>query len=171
MNLFHRFRNELANCYIIISCNRSNLFDFLVVFTNHPGLTFQALNYFNNRFIDPSFEIHRICSCSNILQTYLDNRLGQNSCCCCPISCIISSLRSHFFDHLGSHVFKIIGKFNFLGNGYAILGNLRRTKFFINNHISSFRTQCYLYCICQCINTLFKFVTGLYVKLNFFCHF
>src|SRR5690606_32457466 len=41
---------------------------------------------------------------------------------------------------------------------------------FINNYISTFWSQCYFYCISQCVNSLFQFVACINIKCYFLRH-
>ena len=69
-NFTHSVCNQLTDSRIVIGRNSSHLFNLVIVVTYHFGLRLDRFNHFGNSFIDTTFQIHRICSGSNILQTY-----------------------------------------------------------------------------------------------------
>ena len=59
-------------------------------------------------------------------------------------------LRCDRFDELGAHILEIILEVDGLGDGYAILGDFRRTVRLSDDYIPSLGTKCYLFCCCCC---------------------
>ena len=95
----------------------------------------------------------RVCTCCQIFHTCLDHCLSQNGSSCGTITCYIIGLGSNFFYQLCTHVLECIFQLDLLCNGNTVVCNERSTILFIQNNVSSFRSKCYFYCICQFINT------------------
>ena len=62
---------------------------------------------------------------------------GNIICLCC-----------NFFYKLSAHVLKCILKLDLFCDCYTIIGNEWSTKRFIQNYVTSLRSDCYTYCIC-----------------------
>jgi len=76
----------------------------------------------------------------------------------------------HFLQQLGTHVLIGIGQLDFLGYGYAILGNGRGAEFLIQQHIPSFRTQCDLNGLGDLLHTGQQLASRIFVEHQLFRH-
>jgi len=123
-----------------------------------------------NSLVDTTLDIHWICTSGNVLQTFSNDRLGQNCCGGSSITSNICCFGSHFLNHLSTHVFDGIFQFDLFGNGYTVFGNGRSTEFLFDNYVTSFGTKGHFHCISQCINALFHFVTGIKIEKYLLSH-
>jgi len=81
----------------------------------------------------------------------------------------VGSLGSNFLDQLCTHVFKLVFQFDFFCNGYAVLGDQRSSKRFVDNYITALGAKSDFYGIGEDIHALQDGVTAFLVKLDDFC--
>ena len=117
-----------------------------------------------------AFQVHWVGTCGNILQTFVHDSLCKDGGCGCSVARIVASLAGNTLDELCACVLKLVLQFNFLGYRNAVFRNLRGAKLLLNHHIAALRTQCYLYCVGQLVDTLLQQVAGFCVKLYCLCH-
>ena len=146
------------------------MLDLFELVTNSFRLGSDAFYDFSHRFVNTTFQVHRVGTRRYILQTDTDNRLCQNCCSCRTVTGIVVSLGSNFLNQLSTHVFKRASNFNFFSYRYTVFCNVRSTEFLFDDHITSLRTQCYFYCVSQFIHTFLQKVAGIHIVFNFFCH-
>ena len=167
---FHSLGNELANLAIVVGRDTSNRFDFLKIVAYFLSLSLDAFYHFGYGFVDASFQIHGVGSGSYVFKAYVYDGLCQYCCCRCSVTGIIACFRSNFFYQLSTHVLKWVFQFYFFGNCHTIFCNMRSTKLFLNNYITTLRTESDFNGICQFIDSFFQFFTSLNIEFNFFCH-
>ena len=128
-------------------------------------------NYLIYCLINTTLEIHWVSTSCNILQPFSNDSLCKDSCCCRTITSIVTSLACNTLNELCTCILEVIFKFYFLSNGDSIFSDLRSTKLFTNNNITSLRTECYLYCVCQLVYTTLQEFTRICIEFYLFCHF
>ena len=128
------------------------------------------LYHLGNSLVDTSLQIHRIGTGGNILQTLVDDSLSKDGGSSGTITSIVASLGSHALNELGTGVLELVLELHLLGHGNTVLGNLGSTKLLLDNYIATLRTESYLYCIGQLVNTLLEQVTGICIELDIFSH-
>ena len=101
----------------------------------------------------------------------MDHRLCQNCRGGGTVSGYIVGLGSHLTDELCAHVFKTVFQLDLFGDGHTIVGDEGRSEGFLQNYISSFRSQGYSYGVSQLIYTFFQGCSGIRTKFDLFCHF
>ena len=129
------------------------------------------IHHCDHRFVDPSFQIHWIRTGCNIFHSSTDDRLSKYRSRRCSISSNVCRFGGYFFHHLSPHVLNGIFQFNLFGYRNAVFGHLWWTKFFADDHISPFWTQCNFHCICQRVHTFLQAITRIHIKINILCHF
>ena len=80
----------------------------------------------------------------------------------------VRRLGSNFLDHLSAHVFELVFQLDFLGNGYAVLGDGRSAKALVEHYVAAFRTQGHSYRVCQDVYAGEHFLPGVVAEANFF---
>ena len=167
-HLFHCLCNQLADIFIrrrngCNSCNILRTVDFLGIFLNavHCGI---------DCLCNPLAKYHRVCTCCNVLQSFVNDCLCQNGCSCRTVTSCIIGLGCHFSYQLCTHILKGIFQFDILCNGHTVIRYQRCTKFLIQYHISALRTEGNLYGVCQLINTSHNCISCICIVFNFFCH-
>ena len=125
----------------------------------------------NNGFVDTALQVHWICSCCQIAMTFHHNRLCQNGCRRSPVSCHIRSFGSNFFEHLCSHILKLVFQFNFFRNGDAVFRDQRGTKGLVNQHVAAFGAKRNFYRVGHRVDATKKLLAIVRGESNLFsCH-
>ena len=127
-------------------------------------------NNSGNSLVNASLQIHRACTCGNVLQTNIDDSLCENCSGSSTVTCLLVSLGSDFLYHLCTHIGESVLKFNFLSDSHTVLSNLRSTELLVNDNVTALRSECNLYCICKSVCALFHFCANVNVEFDIFCH-
>ena len=90
---------------------------------------------------DAALQEHGIGAGRHVLEALADDRLRQNGRGGRAVAGDIVGLGSRFLQQLGAHVFVRIFQFDFLGDGYAIMGDGGRAKLLVQCHVASLGTQ------------------------------
>ncbi len=80
----------------------------------------------------------------------------------------VVGLGGDFAHELGAHVFELVFKFDFLGHGYAVLGDDGRAVGFFNEHIAAFGAESNLHGVGQLVHANGHTVTSFGIEQNFF---
>ena len=78
--------------------------------------------------VDAALQIHRVHAGSNRLQAFADDGLGQNGGRRGAVTGDVVGLGGDFAHHLRAHVLELVFKFDFLGDGDAVLGGARARR-------------------------------------------
>ena len=132
------------------------------------GESFECFGRGQNTLIDSPFKVHRIHTCGDPFQAFLQNRLGQNRGRCGAITRHIGGLRCDLFHHLGTHVFSFILQLDLFCDRNAVLGHRRRTEGFIQYHISALGAEGYFNGVRQHVYAAELGVAGMFAKFHFF---
>ena len=89
-----------------------------------------------------------ISACCQVLHTFINHCLSQYGCSGGTVACYIVRLGSNFLNQLCAHIFKRIFQFDFLCNGYTVVGDKGCAVGFIKYNVSSFRAKGYSDGIC-----------------------
>ncbi len=131
----------------------------------------QLLNHRNGCLVDTPFQVHWVHARCNGTQAFCHDGLRQYGCSGGTITGHIVGLGSHFFNHLGAHVFELVFQLDFFGYRYTVFSDGGGTKSLVQNHVAAFRAQSYLDCVCQYVNAFDHFGAGAVTEFNFFsCH-
>jgi len=68
---------------------------------------------------------------------FLDDRLRQNGRGRGAVAGDVVGLRSNFADHLRAHVFELVFKLDFLGDGDAVLGDARGAERLVDDDVTA----------------------------------
>ena len=166
----HRISDQGTNFFVVVGRNSRYLFDFFEIVADLLRLLLQVFNHLANSFIHTALQVHWVGTCSNVFQTRADHGLCQNGSRCRTITCNVCSFGRNFLDHLSAHVFNGVFQFNFFGYGHTILGDLRRTKAFLDNHVTAFGSEGYFHGISQSIYPCAQFFACIAIEANFLSH-
>ncbi len=168
--LCHSLGNELTNLLIVVCRDCRHLLNLIEVRAYNLALLLQRLHNLLNRSVDTALQVHGVCTGSHILDAHRDKRLRKNRSRSCAITGIVVGLRRHLTHHLRTHVGERILQLHLLGYRNTILGNLRRTKLLVDNHVATLGAKCHLHSVAQRINTIFEKLASLYIISNLLCH-
>ena len=168
--LAHCVGNQLTYFWVIVGADSSNLLYLVIVVINLLGV---GLDVFYNScysLVDTTLQVHRIGTCGNVLQAYVDNALCKDGSGCCSVACIVAGLACNALDELCTSILEVVGKLNLLCYGNTVLGYLGSTELLLDDNVAAFRTECNLNCICQLVNALLQQVAGVHIEFNVFSH-
>ena len=134
------------------------------------AVSLELSNNSSDCLVDTLLQIQRTCTCSNVLQTYIDNSLSENSSCGSTVTGLLVSLGSDFLDHLCTHIGESVFQLDFLSDSNTVLSYLRSTELLVDNDVTTFRSKCNLNCICESVSALFHFSANLNIEFNIFSH-
>ncbi len=159
-DLFHGIGNELPDL-LTVGGNGGNLGD------GFPALDGLAvlLDGFNGHFdrlFDTPLHDHGVGSGGNVLESFLDDGLGQQGSGGGTVSCHIIGLGGNFLHQLGSHILKGIFQFDFPGNGYPVVGDGGGTEFFVQNNVPALGPHGNLNGCCQFFYPSFQSPPGFF---------
>src|SRR5690606_31127192 len=122
-DLFHHF-GDLGADFGVSGRNGGHVGDFFLALDRLSGLA-QLVDDQRGAFFAAVANAHRIGTGSDVLQAFVDHALGQHGGGSGTVSSNVVSFGSHFFNKLGPHVLELVFKFDFLGDGYAVIGDDR----------------------------------------------
>ena len=170
LHLRHSIGDEFTNECIVVGRNDTHLLHLGVVVAHVLALLLQVLHDGGHGLVNTAFEVHRVGTCGHVLDTDIDDGLGQHRSGGGTVTGLVVGLGSDLLDHLGAHVGEAVFQLHCLGYGYTVLGHLRSTEFLVNHHVAAFRTQRYLDGVCQRIRAFFHTGTNIHVEFYLFCH-
>ena len=166
----HGVGDQFADVVVVVGRNGTDLLDLRVVVTHFLALFLEVSHDSLDGFVDTAFEVHRIGAGGDILQTYVDDALGEDRSGGRTVTGLVVGLGSHFLDHLGTHVLEAVFQFDLLGHRDTVLGHLRGAEFLVDDDIAAFRAEGHLHCVCQCVGTFLHQVPGINIEFDLFCH-
>ncbi len=125
----------------------------------------------SNGLVDTTFQVHGVGACGNVLQTYADNRLGENGSGCCAVACIVTGLRGNFLHELCTHVLHRVFEFYLAGHCHTVFGDVGGAELTADNHVAAFGAEGYFHCVGKCVNAFLELVASLYIEFDNLSHF
>ena len=123
-DLFHGLGDHVADFGVAVGGDGADLGDFLVG-GDLLGRRLDVLDDLDDGLFDAALEIHRVHAGGDRLGAFDDDGLGQNGGGGGAVAGLVIGLGGHFADQLGAQVLELVGKFDFLGDGHAVLGGAR----------------------------------------------
>ena len=139
-DFFHRFRDHVADGALAIGRDRADLGDFLAG-RDFLGALLDVFDHDFDGHVDAALQIHRVHARGDRLGAFADDGLGQDGGRRGAVAGDVAGLARHFAQHLRAHILEFIGKFDFLGDGNAVLGNARCAEGFFEHDIAAFGAQ------------------------------
>ena len=134
-HFLHGRGNFLANVFVV-GGNGSHIGN-LIVSHRFRNIFLKLFNNGLHALIKAALEGDRVNTGRNILHAFAHNGLGQNRGRSRAIAHIIVGFAGHFLHQFHAGIFKLIFHFNFFSDRDAVLGNSRRAKALIQNHITA----------------------------------
>ena len=133
----------------------ADLGDLLFAF-DFGGILLELIDDGLGGLLDAPLESHVIGAGGNVLESAGDNGMGQNGGGSGAVAAGIIGLGGGFFDQLSAHILERIRKFDFFGDGYAIIDYRWSAPFLIQGHGMALGPQGYFDCVCQGIDPFFR---------------
>src|SRR5579863_1014436 len=142
-DLLHCLRDHLADRGIAIGGDGADLGDFGGR-RDRLGAFLEILDYRRDRNFDAASQVHRVHAGGDRLGALAHDRLGEHCGGGGAIAGRVIGLGGNFAQHLRAHILELVVKLDFLGNGYAVLGDAGRTEALFNNDVAALRTERHL---------------------------
>ena len=142
-DLFHGPGDHVADFLVAIGRDRANLGDFLVG-GDLLGGVLDFLDDLQDGLFDAALQIHRVHAGGHRLGALDDDGLGQNRCGGGAVAGLVVGLGRDFTNHLGAEVLELVGEFDFLGDGDAVLGRARGAERLFDDHVAALGAQGHL---------------------------
>ena len=168
-NLFHGIRDHSADI-LVAGRDGCDLLD-VVLALDGSAHSLNCLDSGISCFLHALAQDDGIRACSQVLHTFVDHGLGQNSCGSGAVTCDIVGLGGNFLDELGAHVFKSILELDFLCDGHAVICNSGSAISLVQDNVPALGSQCDLYCISEFIDTFRQRDACVCAVLEFFSHY
>ena len=165
-HFFHGIGDDVADVGIGVGGDGAYLSDFLSGSARLGDLG-DFTHQRGNGFVDAALQIHRVHAGGNVFHTFQHDGLSQHGGGGGAVAGNVGSLGSDFFHHLRAHVLELIFQLDFLGDGYAVLGDGRSAEGAVQHHVAAFRAQSHFNGISQDVDAGYHLgasgITKLYV--------
>ncbi len=133
-----------------------NLCDAVLVVVNLFGKVSDFLDNFVDGFFDAVFQVGRIGAGGDVLETFMDDCLGEDGSSGSSVAGDVIGFAGNFFNQLSAHVFELVGHFDFFGDGDAVVGDGRAAEFLVENGVAAFRAKGGADCVGDDVNAGFE---------------
>ena len=134
------------------------------------ALLLEALDHGSDSLVDTALEVHRVGAGGHVLDADVDDRLGEHGGGGGAVARLLVGLGGDLLDHLGAHVLEAVLEFHFLGDGHAVLCDLRGAEFLGDNDIAALRSEGHLDCVSERVGTVLHRGADVGIEFNFLCH-
>ena len=88
-----------------------------------------------------------------------------------PSPADVIGLAGDFAHHLGAHILELVGQFDFLGDGDAVLGGARSAEALVDHHIAALGAQGHLHRVGKDVDAAQQLFAGVGAEFHIFgCH-
>ena len=94
-----------------------------------------------DRHVDTALQIHRVHPCSHRLYSFAHHGVGENGRGRRAVTSNRARPAGNLAHHLCAHVFELVGEFDLLCHGDAVLGDARRAVALVQDHIAALGPQ------------------------------
>src|SRR5262249_4977851 len=120
--------------------------------------------------LDTAFEGHRVGAGRYSLHAFTEDALRQDGGGGGTVAGDVAGLGCHFTHHLCAHVLQRVLEFGFLGDGDAVLGDVRTAELLLQDHVTALGTEGHLDCIGELVHAAQNRLTGSFGIYNLFRH-
>ena len=113
------FSNDGTDFVIIVGCNSCNILKIFLKL-NRLAVFFKAFDDFFDSFFNAALHHHRVNASNNGFEAFVENSFCHYGCSGGAIACDIAGFACNFAHHACAHVFILVFKIDFLGNGNTV---------------------------------------------------
>ena len=169
-DLLHRLGDHLADLGLAIGGDCADLRR-LGLGGDLLAALLQFIDQCDDRLVDAALQVHRIHAGGNRLATLAHDGLRQDDRRGGAVAGDIVGLRGDLAHHLRAHVLELVGEFDLLGDGHAILGDARCAIALVQDHVATLRTERDLHRLGEYVDATQHALTGIVAEPNVFrCH-
>ena len=120
--------------------------------------------------LDALLEAHRVGAGGHVAKALADQRLGQHGGGGGAVSSDVVGLGGHLLHQLGTHVLEAVLQLHLTGDGYAVVGDGGGAELLVEDHVAALGAEGDLDGVGQLVHAGLEAATGLFIKLQDFCH-
>src|SRR5262249_21257547 len=154
------FSDDLADGGVVVRRDRADLGDFLLVLDRLGDLLHFRDDGLNGA-VDATLELHRVVARGDDLGAFAVDGLSENGSSRGAVAGVVVGLRSDFADHLSSHVLELVRKLDFLGDGDAVLGDVRSAERLLDDDVAAFGAEGDFYSVGEDVHAVQNRGTGI----------
>ena len=136
----HGFGDDVTDGLVPVGGDGGDLLDFLAVL-DLLGDHGEFLDDGFGGLVDATLDEDRVGAGGDETEAFLVDGFGQDGRGGGTIAGLVGGLGGHFAHHLGAHVLVGIVEFDLLGDGDAVLGDLRGAELLVDHHIAALGTE------------------------------
>ena len=91
--------------------------------------------------VDAALHEDGVSASGDVTKTFLVDGFTEHGGGGGAVAALVGGLGGDFTHHLGAHIFIGVAQFDFFGDRDTVLGDLRRTEFLIDHHVTALRTE------------------------------
>src|SRR6185312_1864376 len=167
-DLVHRVGDDFAHGHVAIGRDGADLRD---GFAGGAGLgeLVQLIHGHGHGLVDAALQIHGADAGGHVLQAFFDDRLGEHGGGGGTVAGVIGGLGGDFLHQLGTDVFELVFQFDFLGDGYTVLGHRRGAEGAVQHHVPTLRAHGGLDGVRQDVDTAHDAGARVVTKIDLLC--
>src|ERR1700733_9838977 len=167
-DFLHRTGNDVADVLVVVRADGADLGDHVAL-----DILMQTANFLNGHFdglFDAALQCRGAGTGCNRLHAFAEDGLGKYGGCGGAVAGYVGSLGRDFTHHLGAHVLERILQLDFLGDGYAVLGDDRRAELLFDHRIAALGAEGDFDCVGELINAAQDRLAGIFTSHDLLCH-
>src|SRR5208283_2842860 len=169
-DLLHRLGDHLADLDLAVRADGADLRR-LARRGDLLGALLQLLDDRLYGLVDAALEVHRVHARGHRLRALADDRLRQHRRRGGTVTGGVAGLAGDRAHHLRAHVLELVGQFDFLGDGHAVLGDARGAEALVEHDVAALGAQRHLHRVGENVDAAQHPLAGVTAEANFLrCH-
>ncbi len=167
-DLFHRFRDDLADRLVAVGRDGADLRDGLAA--DRLGLLLELGDDDFDGLLDAALELHRVRAGDDVLRAFAEDGLREHGGRGRAVTRDVGRLAGDLADHLGAHVLERVLQVDFLRDGDAVLGDRGRAEFLVEHDVAALRAEGHFDRVGEGIDAAQDCLSRLLTVNNLLCH-
>ena len=169
-DLGHGLGDHVAHFLVAIGRDRADLADLLVGLDLLGALLEVGHDGFH-RLLDAALQVHRVHAGRDRLGALAHDGAGQHGGGGGAVAGHVIGLGGDFAHHLRAHILELVGQFDFLGHGHAVLGGAGSAEALVHHDIAALGAQRHLHGVGQDVDAAQHLLAGIGAEFHVFgCH-
>ena len=169
-DLGHGLGDHVADFLVAIGGDGADLGD-LFVGLDLLGALLEVGDDGFHRLVDAALQVHRVHAGGDRLGAFAHDGAGQHGGGGGAVAGHVIGLGGDFAHHLGAHILELVGQFDFLGDGDAVLGGARGAEALVDHDIAALGAQGHLHRVGEDVDAAQQLFAGVGAEFHVFgCH-
>ncbi len=139
-HLLHGVGQDVADRCVTVRADGCDLTNFFFV-ARRLGQLLELGDDLLDRDIDAPFQVHRVVTRLDELETLPIDGLSQHRCSRRPVAGLVARPRGDLAHHLRAHIFELLRDLDFFGDGDTVLGDDRTAVGPLDENVTTARPQ------------------------------